>query len=66
MNPREYLKAIVGALIAGLTAVQGALPGGITPSEWIVVVIAAAVAFGGVYGVTNDSPIVEESEDVVG
>lgn len=55
---KTYIKAIVGALIAGLAALSTALVGGdpegvVTAAEWISVALATLVAFGGVYGVKN-------------
>ena len=47
-------KAIVGALIAGLTSIVTALDDGdITNQEWVTAVIAAAVALGVVWAVPN-------------
>jgi len=58
-KPTEYAKATTGAVIAGLTALGvGLADGTMTPAEWVAVALAAAVAFGGVYGVPNaDAPI---------
>lgn len=49
-----YLKAIVGAVVAGLTALQAALDdGGITAQEGVTAAIAALVALGAVWIVPN-------------
>lgn len=49
-----YMKAIVGALIAALTALGAAYTdGGVSPSEWIVVATAALTTFAGVWAVPN-------------
>lgn len=53
-TPSQYMKAIIGALIAGLTALGTALTdGAVSPVEVVGVVIAALGTFGGVFGVTN-------------
>lgn len=50
----NYLKAIVGAVVAGLTALQAALDDdGITAQEGIGAAIAALVALGVVWAVPN-------------
>ena len=61
MSPAEYAKAIVGALIAGLSALVPGLDGGLTVAEAITAVIAALVAGSAVYTVGNAKPIPEES-----
>ena len=49
-----YAKAVIGALIAGLTAIGTALTdGGISPAEWVAAAIAFLVALGGVYAIPN-------------
>jgi hypothetical protein len=54
-----YAKAIVGSILAALTALQVALnPIGeaapsVTATEWVGVGLAAIVTFGGVFGVSN-------------
>lgn len=58
MKAREYVKAIIGALIAGLTALGASLADGgtivgVSSGEWVAVVIALVGTFGGVYGVEN-------------
>lgn len=54
MTPTEYAKAIVGALLAGLTALGTALTdGAVTATEWVGVAVAALATFGGVFGVRN-------------
>lgn len=58
MNPLNYhpgqqAKAIVAAVIAGLTALQASLPEGVDLSEWLTVAIATLVAYGAVFGVRN-------------
>ena len=58
MKPREYVKAIIGAVIAGLTALGASLADGgtlqgVSAGEWIAVVIALLGTFGGVFGVRN-------------
>lgn len=53
-EPRSYMKAIIGGLIAGLGALgAGAAESGVTLAEWCVVAGAALTAFQGVYWVSN-------------
>jgi len=49
----RYLKAYVGALIAGLTAVAASIEDGLTSSEILTAIIAALVALAGVWAVPN-------------
>ncbi len=52
-----YLKAIVGALIAGLGSLYQALDNGaVTAQEWVAVTIATLAALGVVWGVPNLDP----------
>ncbi len=54
MKPSEYAKAIVGALVAGLTALATAAGDGqINMGEGFAVAIAVVATFGGVFGVPN-------------
>ena len=55
MHPNLYAKAVIGALVAGLGALSTALTTGdnVNPQEWVGVILAAVVAFGGVYLVPN-------------
>ncbi len=48
-------KAVVGALIAGLTALSAVLVdgGSVSPAEWVTVVLAALSTLGVVYAVPN-------------
>lgn len=47
-------KAVVGAALAGITALQTALAdGSVSTSEWLSVAAAVLVVAGGVWGVTN-------------
>ena len=53
----SYLKAIVGALIAGLGSLYQALDNGtVTAQEWVAVAIATLAALGVVWGVPNLDP----------
>lgn len=62
MNPTEYLKAIVGAVLAGLTALQVALNPladeavQITSAEWVGIAIATVATFAAVWGTPNKPP----------
>jgi hypothetical protein len=49
----KYAKAIVGALVAGLSSVQASLDGGVTPEEWCAVAIATLSALVVVWAVPN-------------
>lgn len=58
-----YAKALVGAIIAALTALATALvpavEGGsavVSPAEWVTVLLAFVVAFGAVWSVPNAAP----------
>lgn len=54
----QYLKSIVGLLVAGLTAALTALADGdgISSSEWVTIVLAAVTTLGAVYAVPNAEP----------
>lgn len=57
LRPNEYAKAIVGAVLAGLTALATAMSeGGVTDAEWVAVLIAVVATFGGVYAKRNGLP----------
>jgi hypothetical protein len=50
----QYLKAIFGAVVAGLGAAQIALADGhITSTEWVQIAIATVTAAGVIWGVPN-------------
>lgn len=49
----KYAKALVGALVAGLTALLPALDAGVTAAEWVVAATAFLVALGVVWVVPN-------------
>jgi hypothetical protein len=50
----QYLKAVVGALVAGLGALATALAdNAVAPIEWVTVASATLVALGAVWGVPN-------------
>lgn len=52
-----YRKAIVAALVAGLSALVTAWDDNVvTAQEWTMVVLATVVAFGAVWGVPNTLP----------
>lgn len=57
MQMKEYAKAIVGALLAGLAALAtGLADGSMTPVEWVLMASATIAAGGIVFGVPNASP----------
>lgn len=60
------MKAIVGALIAGLGSLSQALDdGSVDAQEWIAVVIATLAAFGVVWAVPNKDPKAEHQDESV-
>lgn len=57
MSPKEYAKAIVAAVLAGLAVmVTGLSDNVMTPVEWILVASATITAGGAVFGVPNAAP----------
>ena len=53
-----YAKAIVGFVLAALTATGTALTdGSITPAEWVAVAIAAVATLTAVYAVPNTETV---------
>ena len=62
----SYLKAIVGALVAGLGSLYTALTdGGVSAQEWVAVAIATLVALGTVWGVPNLDPKAKRQNESV-
>ncbi|MEU4675733.1 hypothetical protein [Micromonospora sp. NPDC023737] len=54
MKVNPYAKAVVGAAVAGLTALGTALADNtVTASEWVGVAVATLAALGVVYAVPN-------------
>lgn len=55
MRPQEYAKAIIGAVLAGLTTAQVAWQSEriIDTGEWIGVAVAVFTVFAGVFGLPN-------------
>lgn len=64
MSIQPYLKAVVGGLVAGLTALATAMSDDtVTRTEWIGVAVAVVGALGVVYATPNRPPVItEESE----
>jgi hypothetical protein len=60
VNPKEYAKAIVAAVIAGLGAVASSMDDGLTAQEIVGSIITFLVAAGVVWGVPNKQPTEEE------
>ena len=60
MNPQEYLKAIVSALIAGLGVLATGLNEGLTAQELVYAAIALLAAFGATFAIPNKSPTEQE------
>jgi hypothetical protein len=56
MKPQEFAKAIVGALIAGLSVLTGAVGDGISSQEWITTAVAFLSGLGIVYVTPNRAP----------
>ena len=59
MKPRQAAKSLVGALIAGLSALVPGLDSGLTLAEALVAVIAALIAGSAVFAVPNVAPFGE-------
>ncbi len=53
MNLKPYAKAVVGAAVAGLSALYPALDGGVTVQEWVGVSVATLLGLGVVWAVPN-------------
>lgn len=54
MDVRSYLKAITGALVAGLSSlVTGLSDDHLSTQEWLIAIVAALVALGAVWAVPN-------------
>ena len=65
-NIAPYMKAVVGALVAGLTALLPALAdGAINATEAVTAVIAFLVALGAVYAIPNKDPQAEHQDESV-
>lgn len=63
MSIQPYLKAVVGGLVAGLTALATAMSDDtVTRTEWIGVAVAVVGALGVVYATPNRDPQQVESE----
>lgn len=59
-----YAKALVAALVAGLTALGTALAdGNVEPVEWTGVIVAFLVALGAVFAVPNKDPEGEHQDE---
>jgi hypothetical protein len=57
MSVREAAKALIGGLLAGLTALGTALTDErVTGAEWVGVAVAALVVLAGVYRTPNEAP----------
>lgn len=58
MKPAEYAKAIVGAVVAGLTALATAFDAeGVTGAEWVGIAVVALSTFGSVFATPNTDPL---------
>jgi len=55
VSPSQYAKAIVGALVAGLSALLPVMEDGLTATECVVAVIAALIALGAVFATPNQA-----------
>ncbi len=49
----KYAKAIVGAVVAGLTALLPVMEDGVSAAEWVTALVAFLVALGVVWAVPN-------------
>lgn len=62
---KHYAKALIGAAVAGLTAIGTALEdGAVSPQEWITAATAVLVAFGAVWVVPNKTEVVEHDHSL--
>lgn len=58
MKPAEYAKAIVGAVVAGLTSLAAAMDStGITGAEWVGIAVTTLATFGAVFQTPNADPL---------
>lgn len=55
-HPAEYAKAIVGALVAAASAGIPVIDDGLSPSEVLIIAVAALTAFGAVWAIPNAAP----------
>lgn len=54
MRPQEYLKAIVGGILAGLAVLGTALVDDVVnAAEWVGVAVATLTVFSSVFGIPN-------------
>lgn len=61
MSIRPYMKAIVGGLVAGLTALGTAMTDDtVSTAEWVGIAVATLGALGIVYATPNREPSTEE------
>lgn len=56
MKPQQYAKALVGALIAALSALIPVMEDGLTTTEVLTAVVAALVGLSAVFAVPNQAP----------
>lgn len=56
MKPQQYAKALVAALVAGLSALIPLLEDGLTVAEVLTAVVAALVGLSAVFIVPNQAP----------
>lgn len=61
-RPAEYAKAIVGALVAAASAGIPVIDDGLSPSEVLIIAVAALTAFGAVWAIPNAAPAPVEGE----
>lgn len=61
-----YAKAIIGALIAGVSVIAaGVTDGHLSAGEWVSALLAALVALGGVYKIPNADPTATHQDESV-
>ena len=65
-RPAEYAKAIVGAAVAAASAAIPVVDDGVTPSELMIILVAALTAFGAVWAVPNAAPADAEGDGYEG
>lgn len=53
LHPQQYAKALVGALVAGLSVLAGAVGDGVSAEEWLTTAVAFLTGLGLVFAVPN-------------
>ena len=62
MTPRQYAKALIGALIAGLSALTPSVQDGLSVTDVLTAVVAALIAGSAVFAIPNVAPVGQISD----